>query len=324
MILRSIFCFLIIFTGTCRAETNLSQDQLAAKERGIILYNQLKSGDATPYLTIAAQAGDREAQYYLAETLRKKNHFMNSEARKWYEAAASQEDIYAMIQLGRSENDVCDISKNCPPNRKTQKEWLKEAKKIAEKKASNGNAEAMYIMYELTYDEAWLQKSASNGYPLAQYWIAKGLEQGEGFFLPWNRSKTIEKWFKASAEGGNPRSMMAYAAILYKRDDVEGYRYWNEQAALAGYANTVFGYGCDLAHEPDTFGYPLDLVKGYALIYLLTQLDGGGGMQENVNEVLPLIEKKMTTLQILEAKKFAKRWGETHPPLSFFPDKLNH
>jgi TPR repeat protein len=133
----------------------------------------------------------------------------------------------------------------------------------------------------------------------------------------------VAKWFKASAEGGYPKAMMEYAAILFESGDIEGFRHWIEQAALVGYADTVYGYGSDIAHEPDTYGFPLDIIKGYALVYLLSELDGGGGMQVNVEYKLPLIAAKMTPEQIIEAKEFAKKWKSTHPPLSFFPDKLS-
>ncbi|EUB74665.1 hypothetical protein PMI27_000841 [Pseudomonas sp. GM41(2012)] len=248
---------------------------------------------------------------------------MNPEARKWYEASAAQGDLYAMIQLGRSEKDLCTFSNDCPPDQKKPIEWLNQAKNIAMPKAIQGDAEAMYILYELTLDDAWLEKAAMAGNALAQYWMGVGYQQGEGFFLPWKRGEVVAKWFKASAEGGYPKSMMEYAAILFESGDVEGFRHWNEQAALVGYADTVYGYGSDIAHEPDTYGFPLDIIKGYALVYLLSELDGGGGMQVNVEYKLPLIAAKMTPEQIIEAKEFAKKWKSTHPPLSFFPDKLS-
>ncbi|MFD2883624.1 hypothetical protein ACFS4T_16350 [Pseudomonas lini] len=44
----------------------------SAKAQGITLYNQFKAASAVPFLELAAQAGDHEAQYYLGEALRKK------------------------------------------------------------------------------------------------------------------------------------------------------------------------------------------------------------------------------------------------------------
>jgi TPR repeat protein len=322
LIKKSLFTALLIIAFANPASAELSSEQLSAKTQGITFYNQYKSVSATPFLTIAAEAGDHEAQYYLGESLRRKNHYMNPEARKWYEASAAQGDLYAMIQLGRSEKDLCTFSNDCPPDQKKPIEWLNQAKNIAMPKAIQGDAEAMYILYELTLDDAWLEKAAMAGNALAQYWMGVGYQQGEGFFLPWKRGEAVAKWFKASAEGGYPKSMMEYAAILFESGDVEGFRHWNEQAALVGYADTVYGYGSYIAHEPDTYGFPFDIIKGYALVYLLSELDGGG-MQVNVEYKLSLIAAKMTPEQIIEAKEFSKKWKSTHPPLSFFPDKLS-
>ncbi len=248
---------------------------------------------------------------------------MNPEARKWYEASAEQGDLYAMIQLGRNDDDLCKKLKNCAPEQKEPVEWLKQAQSIAKPKAENGDAESMYIMYELTVDKNWLKRAAEAGHPIAQYWMGITEKQGEGFFLPWQRQDSIEKWFKASAEGGYPKGMREYAILLGEKNDIEGYRQWNEKSALTGYASTIFEYGSDLAHEPDLYGYPLDVVKGYALIYLLKELDGGGGMQADVKDQLQKISSKITPEQIIEAKKLAETWTATHPPLSFFPEKLS-
>ena len=321
MMKLSIAGFLLVTFAP--ATLALTDSELAIKSSGIILYNQFKTISATPLLRIAAEAGDHEAQYYLAESLRQKNSYMNPEAKKWYEMAATQGDLYSMIQLGRVKNDLCKLSEDCPATHKTPSDWLNQASSIAQPKAEDGNAEAMYIMYELTLDTTWLEKAATKNHQISQYLLAKSYNQGDGFFLPWKRSEAVEKLFKASAESGYPPSMMEYGALLYEKGDIEGFRHWNEQAALASYATTVYGYGSDLAHEPDTYGFPFDVVKGYALVYTLKELDGGGGLQERVESKLPKIEAKMTAEQIAEGKKFAKEWKATHAPLSFYPDKLS-
>ncbi|WP_339527586.1 tetratricopeptide repeat protein [Pseudomonas sp. EL_65y_Pfl2_R96] len=313
----------LFFLFSSIALAQLSPEQKSAKDQGLIFYNQLKSVSATPFLAIAAEAGDQEAQYFLAESLRKKNHYMNPESQKWYEAAAEQGDLYAMIQLGRNTDDLCKKLENCATEQKAPIEWLKQAQSIAKPKAENGDAESMYIMYELTVDKNWLKRAADAGHPIAQYWMGITEMQGEGFFLPWQRQESIEKWFKASAEGGYPKGMREYAVILGEKKDMEGYRQWNEKAALTGYASSIFEYGSDLAHEPDLYGYPLDIVKGYALIYLLKELDGGGGMQADVKDQLHKTSSKITSKQIIEAEKFAETWKATHPPVSFFPEKLS-
>ncbi|WP_231997057.1 SEL1-like repeat protein [Pseudomonas arsenicoxydans] len=115
--MKNLFLWgLLALTFLASAQTQLTPEANTAKTKGIVLYNQYKSVSATQYLTVAAEAGDAEAQYHLGESLRRKNHYMNPEARKWYEASAAQGDLYAMIQLKRSEKDLCTFSNDCPPD----------------------------------------------------------------------------------------------------------------------------------------------------------------------------------------------------------------
>jgi len=324
LIKKSLFTALLIIAFANPASGELSSEQQSAKVRGIILYNQYKAVSANSFLTVAAEAGDHEAQYYLGESLRKKNHYMNAEARKWYEASAAQGDLYAMIQLGRSEKDLCKFMNNCPPAQKEPIEWLNHARNLVKPKADQGDAEAMYFMYELTIDDAWLEKSASAGNALAQYWMAIGVRQGDGFFLPWKRLEAIGNWLKLSAEGGYPPAMMEYAAFIYEdQGDLTVARHWIVEAANKGYKSGVSSYGAYSAHSPSLYDFPLDRVKGYALTSLLSELDGGGDVQVYVNETLPEIAEKMTPDEISEANDFEKNWKATHPPLSFFPEKLS-
>ncbi|WP_242487965.1 hypothetical protein [Pseudomonas sp. TH31] len=62
--------FLIMIN--CYAFANLTPLQQQAKSLGLERYNQYKV--ATPALSIAAEAGDREAQFYLAEELRQQKN----------------------------------------------------------------------------------------------------------------------------------------------------------------------------------------------------------------------------------------------------------
>ena len=315
-----IFVFLAFASHSAMA---LTGTQATAKEKGITLFNQYKSAETE--LRIAAEAGDAEAQFYLAEEIRQKSQYITPEAKKWLEAASAQGDLYAMLRLARSDNDLCTTMKNCPPGQKTSAEWMNIVKDLATSKAEKGDAESAYVMYLATGQLEWLKKSAESGFAQGQWLLTIRYKEGNGsFLLPWKRSEAVENWAKASAVGGNPKGMMEYAAILFEKGDMESFRYWNEQAASIGFATTVYGYGSDLAHEPDTYGFPYDIIKGYALIYLLKELDGGGGMDANVNDKLPKIAAKMTQTQIAEAKVFAQKWKATHPPLSFFPDKLGN
>jgi len=305
--------------------TNASSVPQQSGPSGIILYHQMKIDAAIPQLEREAKNGEIESQYYLAEALRKKNGYMTPEAQFWYESAAEKKNIYAMIQLGRAKKDSCAMMENCPSSKKTQAEWFVEAKKITLPKANDGDPESLYLMYEITLDHYWLEKSANAGYPLAQYWMAIIERQGEGyFFTPGGRDASVKKWLLLSAEGGNPKAMMQYLETLYKQGDMASIRHWLEKAAATGEQAAMSNYGAYISHTPDKVGYSLDLVKGYAIFSLLKELGDAGGVQDYVDRKIEQISEKMTPEQIEESKIVAEQWKTTHPPLSFFPDKLSN
>lgn len=86
----------------------------------------------------------------------------------------------------------------------------------------------------------------------------------------------MEKWYKASAEGGYPLSMLDYALIHLDNDDYSGYRHWTEEAARTGYTSGVYEYAM-MFIDPRRESYRKDIVKGYGLLTLFLELDGGGG-----------------------------------------------
>ncbi len=223
--IEAIFGF-ILFCISSYSSAELSPDQHIAKVTGITLYNQFKAISATPFLRIAADAGDPEAQYYLGESIRKNKRYMTSEAYSAYEASALQSDIYAMIRLAEEKSDLCVAMKNCPKGRKNSEEWGRMALEAATAKATKGDAEAMYLKYFITGDNEWLDKAAAHGFPYAQYFLGVMYRQGEGFFLtPSKRNSAIERLMKTSAEGGYPQGMLEYGAILAEKNDLQGFRF---------------------------------------------------------------------------------------------------
>lgn len=299
----------------------LTPTQQAAKTRGIMLFNQYKPAELE--LRIAAEAGDAEAQFYLADELRQKKQGMTVEAQKWYEASASQGDYYAMFKLATVSEDLCSVVNQCPASSKKPSDWLDLLIKTATPRALGGDGEAMAVLYNATAELDWLQKSAAAGYAPSQWLLANRYAEGEGtFLLPWKRKSAEEELLKAASEGDYPPAMIEYISILSQRNDLAGVRHWWEEAAKTGYQNAVATYGAYLSHTPDKVGYPVDLIKGYALVSLLKELDGGGNVQVYVEGKLPKIAAKMTSNQIEEAEKYAIEWKATHPPLSFFPRKL--
>ncbi len=307
------------------AHAALTEQQQIAKTKGIELYNQYKAISAVDFLKVAADGGDDEALYYLGESIRKNNRHMTPEAQKAYTSSANKGNIYSMIRLGRAGSDLCVAMKNCPEDAQPSKNWLNEAKDLANKQASQGNAESMYLLWEITGNDDWLEKSAENGFSLAQFRLATKYQEGGGsFLLPSRRTDAIERWMRASAENGYPLAMMGLAAIMIKKNDLSSFREWNEKAATASYVEGVFGLASYIGVENSEYGFAPDKIKSYALLSNLLEMDGGGNVIRDVQDTLPEVQKTMSKEQIEEAKKFAANWRSTHPPLSFFPDKLGH
>ncbi|MDP9709131.1 UNVERIFIED_ORG: TPR repeat protein [Pseudomonas fluorescens] len=303
----------------------LTQEQSQAKIKGIELYNQYKAISAIDFLIIAAGGGDDEALYYLGEAIRKNNRYMTKDAQKAYEESAKRGNIYSMIRLGEAGEDLCVTMKNCSFAEHSPEEWANKAKELATEQASKGNAESMYLLWEITGNDDWLEKSAESGFALAQFRLATKYQEGGGtFLLPSRRSDAIEKWMKASAENGYPPGMMGFAASRIEKNDLSSFRIWNEKAAASSYVSGVFGYALYIRGIEPTYGFTPDPTTSYALLTNLLELDGGGNMIRNVKDTLPDIEKNLTNEQLTEAKRLAKTWKSTHPPLSFYPEKLGY
>jgi hypothetical protein len=312
----------ILFALAGSAWAQLTPEQQAAKEKGLMFYQQHKGISAVPLLRTAAEAGDSDAQYFLAETLRLNAMHITAEAQKWYEAAAEQGEVYAMLRLSRKGDDLCVAMGNCPADQKTPTEWLMLARETAGARAAQGDAEAMKQMNNATADMKWLEKAAEAGHGEAQWLLANRYQEGRGTFLwPGSRQEAVEKWFKASAESGYPPGMMYYVAQLYERGDYQGYFEWNKKAAEAGFINGVYGYSLNLLDRERIFNIEPDPVKSYGLMSLIAELDGGGDAPQSAREELGEMAARMTPGQIEQAKIFAEEWRKTHPPLSFFVNK---
>ena len=307
--------FTLLFSSAAAAQ--LTPEQQAAKDRGIALYKQSDWYDSQPLLKTAAEAGDRQAQYYLGEAIRLSNWYTTAEARKWYEAAAEQGDLYAMLRLS-SKDDLCRYMGTCTG--KSGEQWRKQAIKIARERAGKGDTEAMIVLFTANQGLAWLEKAAEAGDGFGQQLLASAYKGGGGWFLiPGNREKAIEKWFKASAESGFPPGMYLYANFLYEHGGSKAdVGYWLKKTAEAGHIDAMGSYALNVAHMPDSYGYPLDLVKAYGLAYLISRLSGGGAAPKEGRETLSELTRHMTPDQISQGVEFAAEWESSHPPLSYF------
>ena len=214
MIKRTLIGVLCGLLFSTIAVAQLTESQQAARDKGLVLYQQSDWYDSQPLLQVAAAAGDRTAQYYLAEAIRLSSSYTTVEARKWYEAAAEQGDLYAMLRLSNS-SDLCHQMGTCTG--KAGPEWRQTALKLAHERAEQGDTEAMTVLYTARQGLGWLEKAAEAGDSYAQKLLAGVYEDGAGwFFIPGNRQKAVKKWFKASAEGGYPLGMFFMPTIYSK------------------------------------------------------------------------------------------------------------
>lgn len=137
MLLRILILGFCLFAGAVNAD--LAPELQATRDHGIAIYKQGSWMDSQPFLREAAEAGDREAQYYLGEALRLSKRYMTAEAQKWYEAAAEQGDVYAMLRLA-SGSDLCRTLATCTQDADY---WQQRAYETALKRAEQGDASAM-------------------------------------------------------------------------------------------------------------------------------------------------------------------------------------
>ena len=320
-----VMCLFLTLSNVAVAKLTPEQD--AARAKGLFYYNMEDDFNARPFLEISAEAGDSESQYYLAEIIRSRDKYVGPEAQRLYEGAADQGDIYAMLRLIITSDDLCHLMENCTPSKKTPKEWRDAARLLAEERASEGDGEAMYQLYMLTGNFDWIIKSAEAGFAESQEWLGSLYKEGVGrFFIPGKRQWEVERWLRASALAGYPPGMVKYSELLEKRGDLKGVGYWIEKAAEAGHFGAMSGLAAWTAHMPDKVGYPLDLVKAYGLTLLMAEANPGNAWLGPSYGETELIEvaAKMTPEQIEEGKAYAKEWAKSHPALSRFPPKYGY
>lgn len=78
---RPIFLSIAFWISTTSiSNAQVIENQASAKDSGIMLYKQSAWTSSPPFLQTAAEAGDRDAQYYLGEAIRLSNRYMAEEA----------------------------------------------------------------------------------------------------------------------------------------------------------------------------------------------------------------------------------------------------
>jgi len=299
----------------------LNADQVSAKSEGLYLYNLNRHTDAAPFLKVAAEAGDRESQYLLGEVLRQQTTFLDDLSQTWFELAAHQNDVYAMMRLFKVDDALCKPLNKCYPESNEFQGWRVAAKRVAESRAAKGDGEAMYQLFLMSGEYDWLIKSAEAGFGQGQYWLSVEYRQGwDVFVVPGRRIKTADKWLLAAANSEYGPAMDELRSILAERGDVRGDVYWTERAAKAGSLSAMINYAAWVADTSDYFRFPLDFVKAYGLTLIIVQAELPSSVSYYERE-LKKLRKKMTPDQVEAAVYFAEYWKKTYAPLSEFPVK---
>lgn len=316
MIKHYIWLFFAYFAlcGTVSAE--LTPTQKNAKYTGIAIFQQSDWYASQPFLNIAAEAGDRDAQYFLGEAIRLSQRYITPDAKKWYEASAEQGFLYAMLRLS-NKNDLCGNMGTCTD--KNGVDWRERLLITAQERATKGDTEAMTVLYTAGQGLPWLEKADAAGDSYAQQLLASAYKSGAGWFLiPGSKEKAIIKWFKASSEGGNPRGMFLYANYLYDHNgSKEEIAHWVKKSAEHSHIDAVGTYAYKISDPSNELGYPENLIKAYGLTLLLSKLEAGPA-PEDAKRLLPELAKRMNSIEITKGIEFSEDWKRNHPPLSYF------
>lgn len=305
---------LALLNGICMAA---ERNQIV--QDAVTLFNQRKP--AITELRVAAETGDSESQFYFAEALRIQAQSITPEALRWYEKSADQGDLYAMFRLAMRENDLCVLIGSCSKNNKTSEEWLRTLCDTAQARANDGDGSAMEMMYMITGSLGWLIKASAVDHPEAQWWLAIKYREGKGFFWPGQREAEVERLLRASAVGGYPQGISEYAALLLSKGDVSGAQKWLLKGVSMSYADAVGAYAYSLEYGK-YYSVEIDLEKAYSLNLILTELDGGGMAGDMAAYALDGLREKLSARQIEKATQAALDWKSTHPPISYYPAKL--
>ncbi|WP_339476618.1 MULTISPECIES: tetratricopeptide repeat protein [unclassified Pseudomonas] len=273
-----------------------------ATTEGLQLYNLGEFNRAKPLLLIGATDSDKDAQYALAESIRRSAAGMTEEARRWYQKAADQDHVYALLRLGDGPS-------------------LKKAKTLID--ANVDSAMGCLQDYELNKNIESLRKSEQAGSAEAKYILA-GLYGSNENLVPagLTPSKEIKRLYLEAATAGLPKAMSAYSNLISVRNDKPIKRLWLEKRLELNDVSALISYALALSTEYDMdedereYGYEEDLVTAYALLWLVVDTTREFRRHTESARNLRALESELTAAQIAQAKQQAQTWKLSHPPMS--------
>ncbi|OEE74295.1 hypothetical protein [Vibrio genomosp. F6] len=283
----------------------------ASLEQAMALVQQGKFAQAEPFLYAEANAGNRDAMYWLGFTLQQQNFLKGVEAGAWYYKSAELGDPWAMAKM--SHKRICNfLDWNCPTGKKA-KEWGKIQRAAWEKMAANGDGNAQ-------------QALAYSGYGWKDYFAFLRLHE------------KVRRLKKAVKMGPSPASK-ALADVLEDKQEIIKYHliaanngYVPAMTVLAGYEkvldhevilhwlHTALELGSSDAalllkhgYYEGSYGLPKDDEKQYYYSLLYTGLGTNSGFFMG-----GYLEDKLTPEQIERIEKQAAEWLTTHPKNFFY------
>ena len=303
------FCWLL-FSPLSLSKNSI--DLESVKKQGLFLYHLGRHKEAFPLLKSTAEKGDQESQYYLGDILREKNFgYLTGEAIRWFEHAALQGHLYAMVALTSENTADCLIYRDCG----FAARWKTKTLEAIEQEANDGDSEAMLLMYYLVNDLNWLSRSAESGFIEAKYRLGREYGRGNGIFLTPNRRQlAADEWISRAAEDGHLIAINDVVEMKSFEGDLKSVKFWTERGLRGGGFNATARYARWLSDAPAVTADSNDLIKAYGLTILLDEAEPLG-WRDRTYRALEEIAAKMTPAQIKAGQLFAEEWKRKHPPL---------
>lgn len=281
-------------------------------QKGVLLSEQWQpSADA--YIKKAADLGNTKAMCLWAVKNKPSAFIHTEESIKYYEKAKAGGDLCGYDALMTS-NDVDEEIRG-----KTSSKLMNEFVVLAEKKSASGDAEALISLayfYDPRTDKGieYLKKSAALNNARAMRDISNLIDGGhDGWYLiPGSRKRAVREWMEKSAEAGNPLAMLDLGKMYYDEDKKKS-EGWYKRAVDKGFIEAMSGLASAYISPSDYFSFGYKPKEAYKLLYSISRVIGiDSPVRQYADETLPLLEKKLTSVEIDEVKKESAEWLKTH------------
>ena len=185
------------------------------------------------------------------------------------------------------------------------------------KAANRGDAKAQNMLGAAYYEgrgvpqdykqaALWYRKAANQGNAGAQYELGLAYERGRG--VPQDYKQAVS-WYRKAADQGDAEAQnnlgVAYATGQGVRQDYKQAVLWHRKAAEQGLAQAQNSLGRAYATGQ---GVPQDYIEGYKWLSVAAANSTDKDVRDNATTNRDILAKKMTSAQIAEAQKRAKKW----------------